>query len=215
MLPTWPGGAHGGGAATPPSPGRAGSCCGLPTRRGSCSRSCARGSRTSLPDRGRRAGAPLRRPPARPVVDWSPAGRRRSRDTQRLCEMALWKIVEATAEERIHRALHTKASYPGEMLDCRPGELVEFYRPPRQKDIAGWLGPATVAESFPERGHCKVKWQNQDVLVRFPDLRRYHESSAMVYGVLNQSTTEVERYISRMPANTYKTGWCRAARDGC
>ena len=71
----------------------------------------------------------------------------RGRDLQRMRELALQKIVEATAISRINRAMKTRTSISGEALELKPNELVDFYRPPSAKDLSGWHGPAKVLET--------------------------------------------------------------------
>ena len=78
------------------------------------------------------------------------------RDVQRVREVALQKIVESTANARIGRALRGVTSTPGEALDYRENDLVEFYRPPNTKDVPGWMGPAQIRESPPARGQATV-----------------------------------------------------------
>ena len=86
------------------------------------------------------------------------------RDTQRIREVALQKIIESTATARINRAMRTATTAPGEAANYAPGELVDFHRPPKAKDITGWHGPATVVENSPERGQVTLRWQKRDIV---------------------------------------------------
>jgi hypothetical protein len=74
------------------------------------------------------------------------------RHMHRMRELALQKIIEATAVERINRAMRTHTTVPGEVLDYREGDLVDFHRPPAKKDDHAWHGPARVLRNIPERG---------------------------------------------------------------
>ena len=92
-------------------------------------------------------------PAVLPDITALPADGAGGRDIQRVREVALQKIIESTATARINRAMRTATRIPGETLDYKPGELVDFYRPPRSKDTSGWHGPASVVKSTPARGH--------------------------------------------------------------
>ena len=61
-------------------------------------------------------------------------------------------MIEATALVKIKRALDSKTSISGQQLDYQPGELVDHFIEPNQKDISGWQGPATVLENLPYSG---------------------------------------------------------------
>ena len=71
------------------------------------------------------------------------------RCVHRIREVALQKIIESTAQARIHRALRSHTTTPGEVLNYQPGDLVDYHRPPSSKDLSGWHGPATVVENRP------------------------------------------------------------------
>ena len=74
------------------------------------------------------------------------------RSMRRVREVALQRIVEATAIERINRALRTHTTCPGEVRNYKPGDTIDFYRKPGQKDLPGWNGPARVIRNVPARG---------------------------------------------------------------
>ena len=66
--------------------------------------------------------------------------------TQRLREIALQGIIEASARARIGRALNTRTTIPGERYQYKVGDEVDFYRQPSTKDAPGWSGPATLTD---------------------------------------------------------------------
>ena len=105
----------------------------------------------------------------------------------------------------MNRALGSLTSTPGEVLDYKPKDLVEFYRPPNKKDVSGWMGPARVLENLPDRGQVKIMWNGQELYVRYPDIRRYHETAAMVYGVMSESVNVIQRHIQQMAPSTIET----------
>ncbi len=100
------------------------------------------------------------------------------RDMQRVREVALQRIIESTAVARITRASRGVTSVPGEVHDYKPDELVDFHRPPRSKDVTGWHGPAKVVRNVPERGQVILKWQRQELVCRYPDVRRLMDFNA-------------------------------------
>jgi len=55
-------------------------------------------------------------------------------------------MVDGTAQARLQRATKTKAIPPGQRLDLKVGEEVDFYRKPDSKDASGWMGPAKVTD---------------------------------------------------------------------
>ena len=61
--------------------------------------------------------------------------------THRVREVAVQRMVEATAVARMRRAGRTKTTTPGQERDFKPGELVDVYRQPSAKDDSGWHGP--------------------------------------------------------------------------
>ena len=58
------------------------------------------------------------------------------RHSHRLREIAVQSIVEGTSRARIQRALRTP-TLPAAQLTLHPGDTVDFYREPTQKDLPG------------------------------------------------------------------------------
>ena len=66
-------------------------------------------------------------------------------------------MVEASAQARLGRALHTRSTPAAQKMDLKIGEELDFYKTPISKDISGWSGPAKVIDlSNLERGIVTV-----------------------------------------------------------
>ena len=105
------------------------------------------------------------------------------RFSQRRREVALQKMIESTAIVRINRALRSVTTAPGEALDYKIGELVDFWREPTEKDSSGWTGPAKITKVLNERGMVEVVYRShQPLKVKFGDVRRFIDFAALVFG---------------------------------
>ena len=82
-----------------------------------------------------------------------------TRNSHHLRDAAVSSMIEATARARIDRALSTKTISPAQ-VDYELGSEVDFFRPPSQKDLPGWSGPARVVDmSLVDRGTIKVEFR--------------------------------------------------------
>ena len=79
-------------------------------------------------------------------------------------------MTQASAQQRLERALKSKTRLAIEQLELQPGDLIDFWRKPGTKDESGWRGPATILTPGPTT--ATVKWLGQNVNVRTQDLRR-------------------------------------------
>ena len=79
-------------------------------------------------------------------------------------------MVEASAHERMQRALGSRTRPAIELNNLAPGDEVDIFRPPNTKDESGWRGPAQVVELID--GGAAVRWQGRYMRVRSQDLRR-------------------------------------------
>ena len=68
------------------------------------------------------------------------------RHSHRLREISVQTIVSGTAKQRLDRALATP-TLPAAQQSYSLGDQVDFYRPPNQKDLPGWNGPANVIDT--------------------------------------------------------------------
>ena len=94
-------------------------------------------------------------------------------DSFRLRQIAINSMIEATALAKAQRAEVSKTRMAGELLDLKPGDQVEFHRPPSTKDQSGWHGPATVADTTAiTQGIIAVRWQGRTLDCRVQDVRR-------------------------------------------
>ena len=93
-----------------------------------------------------------------------------SRGHHRLREIAIQTMVDLTARQRLDRALESKTRKPGEALELRSGDQVEFFRRAVSKDESGWRGPATYLDQ--DGGQHSIRWQGRHLTVRTQDIRR-------------------------------------------
>ena len=92
--------------------------------------------------------------------------------SHRLREIAVQSIVEGTSRARIQRALRTP-TLPAAQLTLHPGDTVDFYREPTQKDLPGWSGPATITDkSNVTRGMITVTHNGREIISSPKDLRQ-------------------------------------------
>ena len=134
------------------------------------------------------------------------AADRGGRELHRVREVALQKIIESTAVARINRAMRTATTPAGEALDFKPGDLVDFHRPPRSKDSPAWHGPAKVRKNLPQHGQVVLEWNGDEIVCRYPDVRRFMDFGALVWhtgGTRRDATSEVldtlHHYLSQLP----------------
>ena len=61
-------------------------------------------------------------------------------------------------------------------------------------------------ETLSNDGRCKFPaMRNLEMHIRYPDVRRYHETVAMIYGVLSEASETIEQHLSHMNTNTIHT----------
>ena len=146
-----------------------------------------------------------------PDINALPTTNTGARDLQRIREITLQRIIEATAISRIGRAMITFTTPIGEAIDYKPGDLVDFHRPPATKDESGWKGPATVIENLPGSGQVKIRYKKGDILVKYPQARRFMDFTGLVFGVLWANTPHrqafhvVTQFLNACPTNKLHT----------
>ena len=114
-----------------------------------------------------------RTPPLLGVVDAEIGDSPDDRDSDRIRQIAIQSMIQATAESKMKRANRGKSRMPGELLDLQVGDAVEFYRRATTKDAHSWFGPATVTDLTSVRdGQIGVKWQGRLMICRTQDVRR-------------------------------------------
>ena len=96
------------------------------------------------------------------------------RHSLRLREIVTEAMVQATAAMRAQRAMQTRTLSAGQSREYKTHDLVDFYRPPNNKDICGWMGPAKVVDnSHPEHGTITIRHANVPFECRFQDIRAH------------------------------------------
>ena len=116
------------------------------------------------------------------------------RHSHRLREVAVQRMIEGTAHERIGRALRTK-TFPAAQQTYEGGEAVDFFRPPTQKDLPGWSGPATLVDmSEVNRGILKLNYRGREIVCSPKDLRPHQ--AYMCFLAASHSTNHTDRAFS-------------------
>ena len=93
------------------------------------------------------------------------------RHSHRLREIALTRFIEGTAKARIQRALNTR-TLPAAQQTFHEGDAVDFFRPPTNKDLPGWSGPARITDmSAVNRGTLKIVYKDRELVCSPKDLR--------------------------------------------
>ena len=107
--------------------------------------------------------------------------------------------------------MQTFTTPSGEAIDYKSGDLVDFFRPPATKDDRGWKGPATVIENLPGSGQVKIKYKKGDILVKYPQARRFMDFTGIVFGILHANTPHrqalqvVTRFLNAYNSNRLHT----------
>ena len=94
------------------------------------------------------------------------------RHRQRVREIAIHSIVQASTEERLRRTQLSNTRLSTRASGIVVGDIVEFWRQPEHKEVSGWKGPAEVAHVDHEGGIINVKWQGRILLCRPQDVRK-------------------------------------------
>ena len=117
-------------------------------------------------------------------------------------------MVEATAEQRIQRAMNTRTqSSPQELFDI--DDQVDFYRTPDNKDLPGWNGPARITDvTDAGRGIITVDYRGRKLICDPQNLRQHLAFLSFFFSMapLDHPCTQVAqhlyRQISNLPAAT-------------
>ena len=107
-----------------------------------------------------------------PALD-DETGARASRHVHRIREISLENIVRGAAEDRMRQALSSRTRPAGQLQELKPGDQIEFFRDPPNKEFTGWRGPAPVVSlDRIDDGIIEVRWQGRVIPCRVPDVRR-------------------------------------------
>ena len=105
-----------------------------------------------------------------------------SRSHSRLRELAVIAMVEAQSKARLALAEHARTRVSAQQLELSPGDLVDLYRAPANKDLSGWRGPCRVAStSQADDGIISVQWQGRRLQARIADIRRSTTYATFLY----------------------------------
>ena len=117
-------------------------------------------------------------------------------------------MIESTAIARINRASRTVTTTPGDILDYKPGELVDYHRPQASKDSSGWQGPEKVIENLPKRGQVRIATDSGEIRCAYKDVRRFLEYSVLLFGIHTKPGSSphavvgiIEQCLSQMETN--------------
>ena len=102
---------------------------------------------------------------------------------QRLREIALSRVAEASAAARSNRAARTRSTTPGQAFDFEPGELVDFYSPSQTRDTSGWGGPAEIVKMEAGRGTVTINCCGSELICKLDDVRRFMDFGGPAYGL--------------------------------
>ena len=129
----------------------------------------------------------------------------------RLRELAVGAMIEATAQQRARRALGTNTRAAGELDDLHNGDLVEIYRRGVSKDEHCWQGPCEVVDTTSiGSGVISAKFQGRVLLCRVQDVRR-----ALVYVALlsqpkfDSPLTIMALLVEQLRERPLRLGWFR------
>ena len=124
------------------------------------------------------------------------------RHANRLREIAISRMVETTAQQRIERAMSTRTlATAQEQFDL--DDDVDFYRKPDQKDLPGWNGPAKVTDmSQANRGIIKVEFRGRTIVCDPQNLRQHLALlSFLTIAPLDHPCTQAAQHIYTILAN--------------
>ena len=129
------------------------------------------------------------------------------RHTHRIREISVQLTIEGAAKARLHRAMQTKSLPAGQREDYRPGDLVDFHRPPNSKDASGWIGLATVIDTTHiSRGHVTLKHIHLPFQCRLQDMRRhipfvaFHAAFHSAMSGSQGTWDEIKQHVERLSA---------------
>ena len=81
--------------------------------------------------------------------------------------MAIMSMTQATAEERIRRAQHSKTRTSTRNVKIEPGEIVEFWREPENEESSGWRGPGKLVYIDNETGTCTLSFKAEFLFAEY------------------------------------------------
>ena len=107
------------------------------------------------------------------LEDSRPSPGTKSRHHQRVRETAACNIIEANAKARVERGDRSRTRGATELADHAPGDLVDIWFDPVNKDTPGWRGPATMKTINHGDGNVTVRYQGRSLDRTGQEVRRH------------------------------------------
>ena len=138
-----------------------------------------------------------------PPEEAGPPNQGSLRDAHRLREISVQAMVEGSARTRLGRALNTRTTPAGQLLDLKVGDEVDFFRSAANKDTPGWFGPAEVIDaSKVTRGTVTVRWQSRVMTIQLPNIRK-HLHFFMLLGCQENVCEEISQPVYNVQDNVW------------
>ena len=127
----------------------------------------------------------------------------------RLRELAITSMVEATACERARRAENSNTRASAELDEYKPGDLVEIFRRGINKDEHCWHGPCQITDTTSLcNGVVSVKFQGRVLLCRLQDVRRALVFFSFLQAPrLNSPLTIMAILVEQVRGKALRLGW--------
>ncbi len=105
--------------------------------------------------------------------DRLPRGETLARSQARIREIAVTKIVEHTAKDRLRRADHHRTRPALELAKLKVGQQVDIWFEPSSKDVSGWRGPAVIKTIQHDENAVTVRYQGRTLDRRGQEVREH------------------------------------------
>ena len=127
----------------------------------------------------------------------------------RLRELAITSMVEATACECARRAENSNTRASAELDEYKPGDLVEIFRRGINKDEHCWHGPCQITDTTSLcNGVVSVKFQGRVLLCRLQDVRRALVFFSFLQAPrLNSPLTIMAILVEQVRGKALRLGW--------
>ena len=116
------------------------------------------------------------------------------RKERRIREIALSSMCQVSALNHVVRALSTKTQQDGATL-YKPGDLIDYHRPPTDKDLSGWHGPVPVVRNLPEKGQVIIHLNGRDFPNRYQDTRHTLLIILLAFDGITNNTTHAKHVL--------------------
>ena len=93
------------------------------------------------------------------------------RQAARVREVSATCLIEANARAIVERADRSKTRGCVELSDHKPGDRVDLWFEPKNKDQRGWRGPGAIASINAEDGNFSIRFQGRTLDRRNQEVR--------------------------------------------